>query len=243
MIPQQPDRWREQKLAAGARVTRSEPFTDPAGEGSVQFRLTYEGPLLSDRETPSRTQHKHFIRKQIHPQLKRFWGIHPHLKWLSEVIWVGLPLGPEFGTKNCVEQIAETYTRANGYHFVPLVREELALLCSLDILYLRPAKPGSIISTGDIDNRLKTLFDALTVPIANQTPTDPPDQDEDPFYVLLEDDKLITHVAVTTDFLLSSVHPDRPVPDDNDARVIITINLRPYGPTGKSGGLGNQGFI
>lgn len=51
---------------------------------------------------------------------------------------------------------------------------------------------------GDIDNRLKTLFDALRLP--NQTNElvgyDNPAPDENPFFCLLEDDSLITHVSV-----------------------------------------------
>ena len=55
----------------------------------------------------------------------------------------------------------------------------------------------------DIDNRLKTLFDVLTVPDHNQgyehlTSAD----DEKPFFCLLSDDKLISKVTVQTDKLL-----------------------------------------
>jgi hypothetical protein len=52
-----------------------------------------------------------------------------------------------------------------------------------------------------------------------------PGPDEDPFYVLLEDDKLITHLSVTTDTLLE------PVPDTTpgDAvRLTVNVTVRPY---------------
>jgi hypothetical protein len=50
-------------------------------------------------------------------------------------------------------------------------------------------------SHGDIDNRLKTLFDCLTLPDPNQGyEAETPAQDELPyFYCLLEDDRLICH--------------------------------------------------
>jgi hypothetical protein len=77
-----------------------------------------------------------------------------------------------------------------NYQFVPLVREQLSLLCSLDILFLRPDVPGKAIqSSGDIDNRLKTLFDALRMP-QNDTELGPyasPGEGEEPFYCLLEE--------------------------------------------------------
>jgi hypothetical protein len=54
-----------------------------------------------------------------------------------------------------------------GWNFVPLVTAELSLLCNLEILMLRRVDPGKLIqSSGDIDNRIKTLFDALQIPDA-----------------------------------------------------------------------------
>src|ERR1700687_822862 len=77
--------------------------------------------------------------------------------------------------------------------------------CSLDILFLRRDGPGSLVrSGGDIDNRLKVLFDALRMP---QTPDevcgDTLGPDEDPFFCLLEDDKLISKAQVDTNWLLT----------------------------------------
>jgi hypothetical protein len=52
-----------------------------------------------------------------------------------------------------------------GYRFVPLVTLDLELLCNIEILFLRFGNPGGVINrVGDIDNRLKTLFDALSMP-------------------------------------------------------------------------------
>jgi hypothetical protein len=84
-----------------------------------------------------------------------------------------------------------------------LVIEELSLSCRLDILFLRSDRAGSLIKSGDIDNRLKTLFDALRMPEskAELGGYEKPIDDEDPFFVLLQDDKLITHISVETDVL------------------------------------------
>jgi hypothetical protein len=49
-------------------------------------------------------------------------------------------------------------------HFAPLVTDKLHLICDLKVTMLRPGEPGGVISVGDIDNRLKTLFDALSIP-------------------------------------------------------------------------------
>jgi hypothetical protein len=55
----------------------------------------------------------------------------------------------------------------------------------------------------NIDNRLKVLFDALRMPEnTGELPHTPPQSGEDPFFCLLQDDKYINEVTVTTDRLL-----------------------------------------
>jgi hypothetical protein len=91
-------------------------------------------------------------------------------------------------------------------------------------LFLRPDRPGHVIWAGDIDNRLKTLFDAMRVPDpAENYVNAPPTQDETPFFCLLQDDKLITKVEVETDRLLEPV-----TGNSADVRLVITVRLRPY---------------
>ena len=87
---------------------------------------------------------------------------------------------------------------------------------------MRTDKPGSLIKSGsgDIDNRLKTLFDALRMPKSKDELgryAGVPGLDEDPFYCLLEDDKFITRLVVETDMLL------RPAASSNDTHLIITV--------------------
>jgi hypothetical protein len=198
-------------------------FGDLAGnlEGPiVEFRLTYEGRLAS--ATSCSVKHKHDVRRAFHPQLKTFWGLHPWL--IDQSAWhpSKYDAPSEKGYKNRIEQLAN-YFRRGPYCFVPLVNEELRLLCHLDILFLRPGPPGQTLSAGDIDNRVKTLLDALKVP--DGVPTTPPDADEDPFYVLLQDDSLVSRLSVETDTLLQPTGPEAGL---QDARLVITVRLQPY---------------
>jgi hypothetical protein len=49
--------------------------------------------------------------------------------------------------------------------FVAIARPNLGLGCKIDMDMLVNHQPGSIIThAGDLDNRIKTLFDALRVP-------------------------------------------------------------------------------
>jgi hypothetical protein len=50
-------------------------------------------------------------------------------------------------------------------------------------------------------------------------------EDEKPFFVLLEDDKLITKVSFETDQLLQ--YASNP-PSEADVRLVITVRLRPW---------------
>ncbi len=195
----------------------------------MEFRLTYHGPLQSTQrdaigsQACPRRDHKHYIRRVFHAQLKRLWEVTPFLN-------SGQGSGPgafltagskvhDFSRDTLAKQHA-----LYGFNFVPLVTEELNLICGLDILFLRPDVPGRVLASGDIDNRLKTLFDALRIPVAGEKYTDrTPAPDENPLYCLLEDDSLITKVSVETDQLLQCE-----TANVNETRLIITVRLRPY---------------
>ena len=108
-----------------------------------------------------------------------------------------------------------------GFNFAPLVAENLQLVAEIEISLLRPEPPGQIVNQGgDIDNRLKTLLDSLTVPCAsNAIPSNEhPQPGEDPFFCLLEDDNLITRVSVASDRLLE--------PNVDPSEVILQIHVR-----------------
>jgi hypothetical protein len=195
----------------------------------LEFRLTYSGVLLGASRNDTRARHKHEIRRYFHPQLRRFWQVHPALlhakatgvQWLHKD-WDAIP---------SMSEDRATRFHSGSYNFVPLVLKQDMALCYLNILFLRADAPGSVIKSGDIDNRLKTLFDALRMPtdVNELGGYDAPTDDEKPFYVLLEDDNLITRISVETDGMLEAPGSGRR--HDNDARLIITVNLKPYAET------------
>lgn len=212
-------------------VLADDPDYRPDEGAFMRFRLTYEGPLYASQpddcgfKGDRRGPNKHDIRKKLHPQLKRLWEITPFLK-------AGSGTGPDALITEETEEIdyrIETLSKVHshyGWNFVPLISHSLKLFCGLDILFLRPEAPGSVIQSGDIDNRLKTLFDAFRVPLAGERYDERrPEHDEEPFFVLLEEDKLITKIAVETDQMLEPVNGKF---NKSDVRLIITVNIRPY---------------
>lgn len=195
--------------------------------GDMQFRLTYDGELRPHRDVVKKaragTAHIHMIRRVFHTQLKQLWETHPNLIAKVE---------SKIDNKPFIEWSAKNY-EMHGFGWVPLVTERQSLLCRLDVLMLRWGQPGGVFSAGDIDNRLKTICDALKRPrdlaaLGGAAPQD----GETPFYVLLEDDSLITHAAVEADTLLQPVNGN-----EHDVRLTLTITVRPYKVT-----LGNLNY-
>ena len=155
----------------------------------MEFTLHYRGDLKPNRGPKD----KQSLRRHFHAQLAVLWQQIP----LNEKKKL-LDKEPAKGEVSIIKSV-------NGFDFAPLVNEKLNLIAELKITLLRPEPPGSIITqAGDIDNRLKTLFDALKVPTEpSAIPSDEaPKEGETPFYCLLEDDNLITKVSVETDRLL-----------------------------------------
>jgi hypothetical protein len=174
----------------------------------MRFVLTYAGPLPSN----GNSQQKHDIRRALQPQLKEQWAIDPALDAIARSADNGI-------TK--LDQIAKKFAR-RGFRFVPLVMREYNLVCNLEIVFLRREEPGAVLQTGgDIDNRLKTLFDSLTVPQENQLQGAVPRDGEDPFYCLLEDDSLVAGVEIRTERLLELLSSPK------DVRLVITATVRP----------------
>lgn len=76
---------------------------------------------------------------------------------------------------------------------------------------------------GDIDNRIKVLFDGLRMPkTERELGGFGIDADEDPFFCLLEDDTLITRVSVTTDRLII---PQKDAENVNDVLLVIHVTM------------------
>jgi hypothetical protein len=188
----------------------------------VEFKLLYSGQLRAATGSNSRVEEKCLIRQQLHPQLKQLWRTHPILVMMANGN-MQVPNAPLGTYQKVIEGTANKYARC-GYRFIPLISEEMSLSCSLDILFLRRDYPGGVVASGgDIDNRLKTLLDALRMPNnCGELGGNTPGADEDPFYVLLEDDSLITRVTLATDRLLL---PEVGAEHVHDVRLVIGVTV------------------
>ena len=170
----------------------------------MHFTLTFRGSLPANGDPAA----KQLIRRQLHAQLKHLWSLPPLNKHTNTL------LSEEQTIRPCI------ISRVGTFRFAPLVSTKLYLIAKLQLFLLRPEPPGRLITQGgDIDNRLKTLFDALRMPrvLAEIPANDKPRNDEDPFFCLLEDDALITEVDVKTEVLLD------PSAGASEAQLLIRV--------------------
>ncbi len=153
----------------------------------------------------------HKIRQQLHPQIKRLWDFAPFAettRWLNPE--------PASGDYGLLEPVAQMV-------FAPIISKRIHVVSELDIVFLRQQAPGQLISEGgDIDNRVKTLLDALRMPskaevqqLGEVTRSDPT-----PMHCLLQDDALVTRVSIETDRLL------RNASDPHEMVAIIQVKIR-----------------
>jgi Holliday junction resolvase RusA-like endonuclease len=182
----------------------------------MQFVLHYRGRLRANGGPSEKQQ----LRLHFHQQLNSLWGTPP----LSEVQLDATnpnPPDPDRGKENenlarlaRMNQFPSLVQQVADQSFVPLVCQALAGVAHLDIALLRPEVPGNIVTQGgDIDNRIKTLLDALKIPDINQvkalgSEAAPPN----PTFCVLEDDNLVTKLSVSTKrFLEPRVDPSEVV--------------------------------
>ena len=200
-------------------IYRNDPIED--FEDAMEFRLTYEGKLASTRSNAdkgyfaNKVKHKHEIRKKFHNQLKLLWSTHPVTKHMID--YRDNDGKPSFLDKICITE--------NNFTWLPLITEKMAWECDVNVLYLRNGARGSVLNESDIDNRIKTLLDALKMPKRGEIHRDEkPSEDEEPFYVLFDDDKVVSRLSVETDTLLSPTGEDKQI----DSRLVIKVRAKPY---------------
>jgi hypothetical protein len=98
--------------------------------------------------------------------------------------------------------------------------------CGLEITMLVNHDIASVLTpTGDLDNRLKTLFDGLRCPIGQQEIKGFRDaaREDDDYLCLLEDDALITSLKIET---LRDLLPP-PTAGADHVRVSIMVTIEP----------------
>ena len=194
----------------------------------MDFTLIYRGRLPAATSGNLRTADKQRIRREVHLQLSELWQQSPSLKNTQQINKGEIVAGQ---LEAVPRDSNHSYLELGGFRFVPLVQRKIRLACSLNITFLRRGVPGDLVHHGgDLDNRLKTLLDAFRMPqsVAELANDQPEAGSEGWCYCLLEDDSLITSLAVETHQLLLPLAASG---KDTDVDLLIRVQLKPLDPT------------
>lgn len=183
----------------------------------MRFTLIFDGSLPPSAS--KRAIYAAQIRNELHVQMRDLWDNHVLMRQLKhearsyekrmsdlalatkgplpDYLDDPPPLRPEQ-----IDLCAPMPLAGTPWSYLPIVRNSLHLACAIDILFLRHEEPGRLFEmSGDIANRLKCFFDALTVPNAEQAKAGE-EPTADPLCCLLENDRLISDFSVRTGRLL-----------------------------------------
>ena len=220
------------------------PFTIKQGEAYglrvMKFTLTYEGSLPPSANK-SKKEDVWRIRKDFHPQLEDLWENHPAIKNIDvndsfpldgAVMTHGHHLHPGPLREPYIPRPFQPGERSrgrinlndpiekHGRKFRPIVRETYAAHCGLKINFLRKEDPGRVYQGGDIDGRIKTLLDALTMPQhVEQIIAD--DAAPDPMFCLMEEDSMVSAFQVETERLLTGGNQPK-----DYVKLLIEVDVR-----------------
>jgi hypothetical protein len=200
------------------------------GEECLDFTLKYAGPLVSSAATSAKRL-KSQLRVDFDKQFAVLWKEHPILHEQDPGRFDRKP-PRHFRTVDAHNKPAyqsDIWYRClvSGIDYVPLVTYGHRMHCHLSIrLHSRRGRGGIIHEGADLDNRLKVLLDALSMPNVGQDASLAATDNEEPLvYCLLEDDELVTKLSVETLRLLRD-----DVNDPNYVEADIDVHVTPIAP-------------
>src|SRR5262245_49897232 len=125
----------------------------------MEFKLVFAGPLLAWGRERVRS-HVQAVRRSFQPQLRALWNQSAFADPRTKAEWIADP--PALGSLSLIRKVGP-------FTFAPFISSTLGLSARLGITLLRPSRPGALINHGgDLDNRVKTLLDALRVPALSE---------------------------------------------------------------------------
>jgi|HubBroStandDraft_1064217.scaffolds.fasta_scaffold53452_2 hypothetical protein len=195
----------------------------------MRFRMLFSGEIKAHKELDIKPPHKHAIRTYLSPQLERLWQTKEGLRRYASVTGAKAraarreqdSVGGVYCEENRLaglEYLAD-FNKKQSTRFIPLIVPAFCLRCRIDVLLLRPEDtPNHILQSGDLDNRVKTLFDGMRIPNDDALV-----DDGGTHFVLLQDDSLISELSVVGDNLLTL--PGKPRVGTSDAFAVIDVQL------------------
>jgi hypothetical protein len=186
---------------------------------AVDFTLLYRGQLPARGNRKNKIKIKHAIRGEFHRQLITLVRYEPRLLHEADLLREADLVGGRIVPRD-KDQPGPFCVTVAGIGFYPLVYRKRFLTCELAVDLLRRERPWDVDHGGDLDNRIKVIFDALRIP--HHRDEIPSDASEKDMLCLLEDDALITTFSISTSPFLEAVNPSERQ-DAVDLRIRVSI--------------------
>jgi hypothetical protein len=212
-------------------------FNASCREILVKFTLIYDG-ILPPGDS-QRAKYAGKIRNVLHGQLKDLWDNHVLMRQLVHEARIYEKMQTEYGLSSLPAPLSD-YTdvppplrdgqidltapiEMTGVgNFLPIVRRSLHLACGLEITFLRHEEPYRLFEqSGDLDNRLKCFFDALSMPADISQATAGEDPCADPLCCLLENDRWISDFSLRAGRLLGKTEKHK-----HDVRIQADVTVK-----------------
>lgn len=192
----------------------------------MRFSLKYEGPLKSSNSRKTHVADKNRLRWHFSDQLERL---------LIRGNFSRLPVNDNYkaimqseeggGLKLNLKNISGAEFTDVWYFAV--IDRSFDVACSLSVRMDRPERPGHLFETsgenmGDLDNRFKTLFDALRMPHSKDEAR-PNEKDPEGWHCvcLFEDDSMVSNLTVST-------HPSLEEMPPGHVKLTIDVEIRAH---------------
>jgi hypothetical protein len=221
----------------------------------MDFLLRYRGELPAHKKC---APEKNSIRAKIHDQLSNLCQAQPLLAGvLDPEIRIARLIGRQMSVDHLKRNELGIFDTAgtlgsqplffcvnvDGIECIPLVTRVHELVCELDIRWVRRERAGSLIQDGgDLDNRLKNLFDSLRMPHSPEEFKGVATRFRGKkMLFLLEDDSLVTRFSVETHRLWEPLPEPSPTDKDTDVEVDIRVTLKSTHPMWANVGFPSSG--
>lgn len=187
----------------------------------VELTLHYQGPLPASKRY--QVEIKNSLRSQFHQQLVVFCKNQPRFQpALAATLPQAVMRGSRLSAPSAISY--EFFGVSIGsFEFVPLVSRLNQLVAEVRIDLYRREEPGDILTPGgDLDNRLKMIFDGLRLPQNADETIGFKATDGKRGYCVLEDDSLIRKVALNTFRLIEPAAADE---KETDVRLVLHVDI------------------
>lgn len=161
----------------------------------MNFTLFYLGKLPSANSSTSEKIEK--IRRGISPQMRNLFDYGPLKNY---------PMILEPSNEDDTSRPFNLYREVDGHPYTCLINEAMGAACRLSITSFETKGTLSVSNQiGDVDNKLKPLLDALSLPKSQPAQKAESKKSLETIHCLLEDDSLVWEINIQRKRLLTPI--------------------------------------